>query len=468
MAVLGRPHVDADTLSHAVVDRSRLTPHCVKRRGLGMTTATQDGSAPEGPRRSRWPIAIGVVLVVVVALIGILALAVFLALRGNDAAAEAQEATSVDMATLPQTIPFTTLAGHVVVDAVADGSGETLAFMLDSGAPVLYSDEVAAGYGGDPVGQIKTVAVDGTITEEDVVTIESLAMGDAVFHDVAGAVGWVDEDNPLSCVTEVGLLGANLMKNAVWQIDYDAQQVTIAPSLEGLEHIDGAIALEFTSRTPQSPSPLVEIPVGDSTLTFLVDTGSDGGLTLNPADLEALGLSVDAAAPTISSVGAGAAGTFTADIAFVDIPLALGGSEVSYPVATTTTLAEGQGNIGNGFLSAFVTTIDWPGGMIYLDPVTADGSIAPPPEPAVAGIGWNGERIVVSSVVAGSEADQAGLELGTVVSSIGGISYENPTRDDFCALLTAEPPADGIPELTSLVTDDGTSYSIEVVEGFYE
>ncbi len=53
-----------------------------------MTTATQDGSTPEGPRRSRWPIAIGVVLVVVVALIGILALAVFLALRGDDAAAE--------------------------------------------------------------------------------------------------------------------------------------------------------------------------------------------------------------------------------------------------------------------------------------------------------------------------------------------------------------------------------------------
>jgi len=433
-----------------------------------MAAHSQTASTPEEPKRSRWPIVVGVAVVAVAGIIVILALAIFLALRGDDAAAEAQEATSVDVETLPQTIPFAMLAGHVVVDAIPDGTGETLAFMLDSGAPVLYSDEVATEHGGDPVGPIKTVAVDGTITEEDVVTIERLALGDAVFHDVAGAVGWVDQDNPLSCVTEVGLLGANLMKNAVWQIDYDAQQVTIALSLEGLEHIDGAIALEFTSHTPQSPSPLVEIPVGDSSLTFLVDTGSDGGLTLNPADLEAIGLSIDAAAPTVSSVGAGAAGTFTADIAFVDIPLALGGTEVSYPVATTTTIAEGQGNIGNGFLSAFVTTIDWPGGMIYLDPLAADGSIALPPEPAAAGVGWDGERIVVSSVVAGSEADQAGLELGAVVSSIGGISYESPTRDGFCALLTAEPPADGVPGTTSLVTDDGTSYVIEVVEGFYE
>ena len=42
------------------------------------------------------------------------------------------------------------------------------------------------------------------------------------------------------------------------------------------------------------------------------------------------------------------------------------------PVATTTVLPEGQGIMGNAFLDDFIVTIDWPAGVLYLDPVAGD------------------------------------------------------------------------------------------------
>jgi len=333
---------------------------------------------------------------------------------------------------------------------------------------VLYAADVATRFGGEVAGQISTAAIDGTVQESDVVPVETLALGDAVFHDVAGVVGWVDQDNPLSCVTEAGLLGASLMKNAVWQIDYQAGEVTISPSVDGLDHIDDALAFDFTSPTPSSPSPVMELAVGDGSVTFLLDTGSDGGLTVHPADLEAVGVTTDDSSPAIQLLGAGASGTFTTELAWATAAIGLGEVVVDYPIASTETIAEGQGNIGNGFLQEFVVTIDWPESKIYLDPVSADGGIAQPAGPASAGIGWDGEHITVGSVVKGGAAAESGLEPGMVVSSIDGTSYENATQDDFCALLTATPPAAGAPTSTTLVTEDGVSYIIEAVEGFYD
>ena len=423
------------------------------------------GEVPHPHRMRRIALVVIAVLLVVASF---LVLSVYLALEQGSAGGKAQEATSVDAETLPATLPFRTVAGHVVVDALLEDAAEPLGFMFDSGAPVLLAADVADQFAGDPVGGISTRAVDGTIEQSDVVVVDRLTLGDAAFLDVAGPVGWVDEGNPLACVTTSGLLGANLMKDAVWQIDYQAERIGIHPSTAGLDHIDEAIALEFRADTETSPSPVVELPVGEETLTFLLDTGSDGALTMHPADLESIGLSLPEDAPTLTILGAGAAGTFTTDLSYLDVGLSLGDSITTYPVAVSETMQTGVGNIGNTFLREFVVTIDWPGRTVYLDPVAADRSIGGPAEPSAAGIAWDGERVVVGSLVRGGPSEQAGLELGEVVTAVGATDLQAPTFDDFCALLTATPPTEADAGGTTLTTADGSDYAIEVVEGFYD
>ena len=169
---------------------------------------------------------------------------------------------------------------------------------------------------------------------QDIADVPSLAVGPVKIGSSAAISGWVGPDNPLSCITQTGLVGANAMADAVWQIDYPAQTVTVAPSVDGLEHI------EVRSRCPSSPSegiapqpvhrPSRSVPARWS---FLVDTGSDGGIVIGPADLAGSGIEVPARCAPGLRPGAGAQGAFDVELRFVDLPDArLGDLEVTLPV----------------------------------------------------------------------------------------------------------------------------------------
>ena len=109
---------------------------------------------------------------------------------------------------------------------------------------------------------------------------------------------------------------------------------------------------------------------------------------------------------------------FDVELRYVDLPFKLGDTEVTLPVGVGDIVA-GFGNIGNGFLSQFVVTFDWSTKTLYLDPVAADGSFGTA-APTAGSIGWNGTNVVVSKVAKGSPAEQAGMKLGDVVSSVDG------------------------------------------------
>lgn len=407
-------------------------------------------------------------VLVVVALTTALLLVALLRHEQEDGA-RALVATTVDRATLPATLPFRWAWHHVVVDAWLEDADEPLGFMFDTGAPVIYADGVAASYGSEPAGWVTTVAIDGTLEESPVVAVDELVLGQARFLDVGGIVGWVEPDNPLACVTRHGVVGASLMRDAIWRIDYAGQEISVYDSTDGLV-LDNAIALPFDADAGVPPSPIVRLPVEGGELSFLLDTGSDAGLVVNPADLSSVGVELADDAPAIALTAAGAAGTFQSAVRFVDVAIAAEGIDrrPRYPVAATDAIAAGVGNMGNTFLREFVVTIDWPGRTVYLDPVAADRSIGGPPEPSAAGIAWDGERVVVGSLVRGGPSEQAGLELGEVVTAVGATDLQAPTFDDFCALLTATPPTEADAGGTTLTTADGSDYAIEVVEGFYD
>ena len=140
------------------------------------------------------------------------------------------------------------------------------------------------------MGQQPTNAGGGVQTTQDIAAVPSLAVGPVKIGSTAAISGWVGLDNPLSCVTQTGLVGANAMADAVWQIDYQAQTVTVAPSVEGLDHIDGAIAVPFIPSEGLAPNPFIGFDIGTGSLAFLVDTGSDGGIAIGPKELAATGI----------------------------------------------------------------------------------------------------------------------------------------------------------------------------------
>lgn len=398
------------------------------------------------------------------AVASIVVAAVVLAARPRDPGSDALAATSVEGATLPQTLPFRYVAGHIVIDAALDGSDEPLGFILDSGAPTTFSEATATRFAGDAVGTVPVRSIDGSAWQADIVSVDMLRIGDTLFRDIAGIKGFVAADSTLACASEHGLIGANLLSTAVWQIDYAARAITIASSVEDLDHVDGAISLEFSTPLPGSRSPVIGLASTGGTLAYVIDTGSNGWLVSHPADLEAVGVPVDTAGPRIDLIATGIAGPFESSVTYAEADIALDGQTLAdYPVATTETLRPGEGNLGNGFLEGFVVTLDWPDGRVYLDPVTPDGSIPRPPEPLAADLSWDGQNLIVGSIVPGSSAADAGLELGEAVVSVDGQDRSESSRQDFCKLEAGDPET-----AHTVTTAGGASYSLEPAAGFFD
>jgi hypothetical protein len=370
------------------------------------------------------------------------------------ASAPADEQGAIDPATLPVTLNYEYRADHIVIDT-GFGTDETFPMMLDTGAPLNVSADLVKKFGFPVLGQQESQAGGGTITS-DRVGVDTVTMGGLTVDMVLGLTPWVDSSNPLSCVTEHGLVGGNAMSDAVWQIDYQAKTVTVSASTEGIDHVDGAIAIPYQPMAGLGETPIVGFALGDAGLPFIVDTGSSFGIVAAPADLERVGIEIPADAPTVKSRIAGAAGTFDLEMPYVTSSLGLNETTtIEYPIAVGD-IVQDVGNIGNAFLSQFIVTFDFANTTIYLDPISDDGTVAPPTIPG-ATIGWDGKTAIVGSVAVGSDADEAGLKVGDVVTEVDGAPITS--QPEFCATFTG-------PAVKEITTEAGT-FDASVVEDFF-
>jgi hypothetical protein len=361
----------------------------------------------------------------------------------------------INQSTLPVTIGYDYLADHIVVDT-GFGTAETFPMMLDTGAPLNVSADLVKKFTFPVLGKQDSAAGGGTITN-DVVGVDKVTMGGLTVGAVQGITPWVNSDNPLSCVTANGLVGGNVMSDAVWQIDYQAKTVTVTSSSAGIDHVKGAIKVPYQPMSGLGQTPIVGLALGNAGLPFIVDTGSSFGIVAAPKDLQKVGVTIPANAPTVKTRIAGAGGSFDVDLAFVPTSIGLNETtKINYPIGAGDIVA-GVGNIGNAFLSQFVVTFDFPKSTIYLDPISGDATVAPPSIPG-ATIGWDGKTAIVSSIAVGSDADRAGLKLGDVVTEVDGTPIT--TQPQFCAAFTG-------PAIQKITTKSGT-FDAGIFETFFK
>jgi hypothetical protein len=159
------------------------------------------------------------------------------------------------------------------------------------------------------------------------------------------------------------------MRAAVWQIDFRASLLTIAPTVAGLGHVHNAVRLPFRPYSSPSPSPIVELGIEGRQVAFLVDTGFAGGLAIHPRDV-AGAQSVRLPAPhpeetepaRLAAIEGPSVVPVLAAVTVRDLPPRL------HLIETSVRLTEGLGLMGVGFLSDGVLTIDWASETLYLDP----------------------------------------------------------------------------------------------------
>jgi hypothetical protein len=190
----------------------------------------------------------------------------------------------------PVRVPARILSNFFLIEAAQTG-GKTYRFMVDTGSSVtLVSPAAAAALKQKENRKTppRTVPVRGAKNVEvelPAVTLKHLQIGEAHFERVpAGIYDFSDLSAHLG-VTIDGVIGFPLFRDTLLTLDYPAATLEIAPN---------PLVAPPASRQPRTSvipynrelsTPLIPVQMGNESFFVLIDSGSDGGLSLNPAGL---------------------------------------------------------------------------------------------------------------------------------------------------------------------------------------
>lgn len=306
-------------------------------------------------------------------------------------------------------------------------------FLLDSGAPAAVTPELAAELGLEVVSTTQGIDAHGTEREVDVVRLPEVRVGGVGFADIAALRLDLASVPELRCLDISGLLGANLMRQAAWQIDFATGRIRLTDRVERLSIPAGSHQARFITLDSGAPvvRPLIDgVPTPDT----ILDTGANSDVVAPAPVLEQIdagrrGAPVEA----VGSRGAAALGygplSGTAKFAVVD-RLELGSLQIADYIVE---FRDKTSLIGTAFLGHFVLTIHWPGRELWLSP--RDEMRPRPP----TGFGFSqifrDGRLTVSMVLVGTRAWEAGVRPGDAIVAVGDRDLSRLSARGYCGIL---------------------------------
>lgn len=297
-------------------------------------------------------------------------------------------AGKLDAPPYPVSIPFQFESGLIVVPVPFEPSTQSYSCLLDSGA---FNSKIETGLaeaqGFQSIAFKDNQDSQGNVRKIEVVRIGAMQLGPLHLKKIgAGKLNW-DEKAGTRCFAPGGIIGANVMKLANWQIDFEQRTIAVsgAPFVVG----EGAIRLPFTHPL-LSGTPEITIAVGGREVSPVVlDLGSNGSLRL-PYALHAQFPDV----PTVELADQSNAGIYgvSADPVVVKLlPIQLGDQTYSLPV--TFEGEGGKGLLGTEILQFFRVTLNYDGNQIFLEP-TAQAPVASPTLTFIPGVSDEGHWVV--------------------------------------------------------------------------
>ncbi|HEU5079407.1 MAG TPA: aspartyl protease family protein [Opitutaceae bacterium] len=315
------------------------------------------------------------------------------------------------------TVPAEVLGNHFVVEGKWDKHGPWH-FLIDTGSSVtLVSPEFAKRYATDraafDVPPVRVKSSNGDSSLLPAVTVRRISLKGARFDNVQALIRDLSDLSNHLGVKIDAILGFPLFRETVFTMDYPNSKLVITSPQWRLDMRGSKVKFNNSQRTP-----LIPIHLGDVTMIALIDSGSDGPLSLNP-----FGLDLHYAVPPRPGSAVGTlSGNREQEIARLADPLEIGSYRFEEPIADLT---DQLSSIGGEVLRNFAVTFDQPRNLVIF---SRDDS-APIRTPSRRSVGmaflkgptyW---RVV--DVVPGSPAAAAGIKEGDLVTRINGETIAN-------------------------------------------
>lgn len=320
------------------------------------------------------------------------------------------------------------LIGNLLVVETQWDKGGPWRFLVDTGSSAtLVSPAFAARYAtaetarGMPAVRVR--GADGNVTTLGAVTLRRIELGDARFERVRALVFDCAELSAHLGMRIDGVLGFPLFRETVLTLDYPQSRLLLTSA--GQPPLVPGTPLQFDAT---AKVPLIPLGLGDRTFFALIDSGSDGPLSLNPAGMQLR----FANGPRPGTIVGTLAGDRQQQIGRLQDTLRLGIYRLPQPVVDLT---ENLSSIGGEVLRHFSVSFDQIRGT-----ATFHRSATTPirsPERRSIGIGFSRTaaywRIV--GLVPDSPASRAGLQPGDLVVRIDGEPVEHWPLDRYRMLI---------------------------------
>ena len=312
------------------------------------------------------------------------------------------------------------LNNHVFV--AVEIAGHPLRFLLDTGGVNLLATTAAQRIGLASIGALEARGPGEQPVGSGFARVERLVIGGAVALErqlvrVLDMPGFDDVEG----VQVDGVLGVELFKRLVVQVDYAGRELLLADAAAFVAPpAASSLPVTFFGHFPGIAAELDGL-AGQ----FWLDTGNRGGLVLLAPFVEEHELASRYAASPLTTIGWGiggraqgrlarggrlALGTVVVDAPVLRLPIADGGALAIRHVA---------GNIGGEILRRFVVTFDYARRVVHL---VAGESAARPFDVDRSGLWINrhAHGAIVGAVMAASPADTAGLRVDDVIVAVAG------------------------------------------------
>lgn len=328
-----------------------------------------------------------------------------------------------------QEIPFRYEQGFILIDVLI--GSKVYNFIFDTGASTFLDDDIVKYINYEKIGIQKHKGTSGKKKTLKVVKLDSLRIGDIRFSSIVAGITDLDPLKRKSCLDFDGIIGANVMNKAVWQIDYSRKIITLTDSKDSLLQSSDAKRFDFSATGKGTPMLGLSIN-GQYIGKGKFDTGSSGGIDLPEKDIVAIG------ATNAFIVKHGLSSGLFADRLESSKTTLVSNFKIGSNFEMENTLVTFNkilpyAIIGNKFLRNYVVTIDWR----YQEITLSSFKPAKEMERLTFGFTPNFKNgiIVIGTIYENSSAYLEGLKVNDQIVQINALDFRNTTHEDYCKLL---------------------------------
>ena len=329
-------------------------------------------------------------------------------------------------------IPFEYRLGLPIIQV--NINGKSYDFLFDTGAINIISEELASEL------DLKTISVQPTRDSQGkrsmlkTVKLDSIQLGTAYFMKTAAIVADLNKSIDISCLHIDGIIGSNLMKMAVWQIDYQNQLITITNSKEALDIPDNSKIIPFETSSIGKQYIDIEINgVLEKHITF--DTGSNGGIVCSKSTYNKL-LKTDSQLKSYFGFGSNSSGLYgngSTDSLFYVRPDSVKIGNLNIDNQIVKFKKKGSRIIGNEFLKNYRIILNWDNQEITM--IEENDAVIDPINTFGFKVFMDSDKLFVKYIFNNSSADLHGIKLNDQIIKINDIDYTDTEKNCYCEII---------------------------------